>query len=350
MPPTPSEPIRWADPGRELAFAAWLANLPPALGLRPESLRAASADASFRRYLRIDAADGPLIVMDAPPARENCRPFVQMAALLRDGGLRAPAVQHWDEPHGFMLLDDLGATTLLDALDGADASAAAPLYLGAIDALVRLQRIDAQGRVPDYDRALLRHELELFPDWYVARHCGHALDATERERLEGCLGLILDACSTQPAVLVHRDYHARNLMLGPDHDLGILDFQDAVRGPISYDLVSLLRDAYVEWDEEVQLDWAVRYWERARRAGLPVDADFGVFWRDVEWMGLQRHLKVLGIFARLYHRDGKDGYLKDLPRVWRYAHRVTLRYRGLQPLALLLEQLAGLQREAGYTF
>jgi len=164
------------------------------------------------------------------------------------------------------------------------------------------------------------------------------------------MAAILDACTAQPAVLVHRDYHSRNLMLEPDGRPGLLDFQDAVHGPITYDLVSLLRDAYVEWDEEVQIDWAVRYWERARKAGLPVDPDFGAFWRALEWMGLQRHLKVLGIFARLYHRDGKDAYLQHLPRVWRYAHRVCVRYSGLQPLALLLERLAGTQREVGYTF
>lgn len=350
MPPTSTAAIRWDDPAREQAFNAWLASLPATLGLQPQTLRAASADASFRRYLRLDAAPGPLIVMDAPPAREDCRPFVQVAGLLRDAGLSAPQVLHWSEAQGFMLLDDLGATTYLAALEGADERAAAPLYLDAIDALLRLQRIDARGRVPDYDLALLRRELDLFPEWYVQRHCAHALDAAQQAALERCFGLILDACAAQPAVLVHRDYHARNLMHRPGGAPGVLDFQDAVWGPITYDLVSLLRDAYIEWDEAVQLDWAVRYWERARQAGLPVDADFGNFWRDFEWMGLQRHLKVLGIFARLHHRDGKDGYLADLPRVWRYAHRVTLRYSGLKPLALLLEQLAGTQRETGYTF
>ena len=347
-----TEPIRWTDPARAAAFADWLAALPPALGLQPASLRTASADASFRRYLRLDAEAGTLIVMDAPPAQEDCRPFVQVAALLRGAGLHAPEVLHWDEPHGFMLLADLGATTYLDALTRParrGAAEAAPLYTDALDALVRLQRIDARGRVPDYDRALLQRELELFPVWYVERHCGRVLDATARERLDAAFATLLDVCTAQPAVLVHRDYHARNLMVTPAGP-GLLDFQDAVHGPITYDLASLLRDAYIEWDEEVQLDWAVRWWERARRAGLPVDADFGAFWRDLEWMGLQRHLKVLGIFARLHHRDGKDGYLKDLPRVWRYAHRVAGRYGVLAPLARLLEELAGTRREAGYTF
>jgi hypothetical protein len=347
---TPTAPIAWTDPARERAFRAWLAGLPPALGLDPATLRPASADASFRRYLRLDGAGGSRIVMDAPPSHEDCRPFVRVAGLLHAGGLHAPEVLAWDEPQGFMLLTDLGDTTYLKALEGRGPDAAKPLYLAALDALVALQRIDARGEVPAYDRALLEREMRLFPEWYIERHCGMALDEGERARLEASFAAILDACLAQPAVLVHRDYHSRNLMLEPDGRPGLLDFQDAVHGPITYDLVSLLRDAYVEWDEEVQIDWAVRYWERARRAGLPVDPDFGSFWRDFEWMGLQRHLKVLGIFARLWHRDGKDAYLAQLPRVWRYAHRVCMRYSRLQSLALLLERLAGTQREPGYTF
>jgi aminoglycoside/choline kinase family phosphotransferase len=275
-----------------------------------------------------------------------------VAALLRSGGLEAPEVLSWDEPNGFMLLTDLGATTYLDALKRGDAAQTNALYLAALDALVQLQRIDAQARVPAYDRALLQRELDLFPTRYIERHCRHTLDDKELAQLQRCFGLILDTCTAQPGVLVHRDYHSRNLMLPrePDGRPGLLDFQDAVWGPVSYDLASLLRDAYVEWDEATQLDWAVRYWERGRKAGVPLDADFGSFWRDFEWMGLQRHLKVLGIFARLSHRDGKDGYLKDLPLVWRYAHRVASRYNGLGPLAHLLERLAGTQRESGYTF
>lgn len=330
----------------------WLNAQAAAHGLVVGSLRTASADASFRRYFRIDGRDGPRIVMDAPPAHEDCRPFVGVAALLRGGGLAAPEVLNWDEPHGFMLLSDLGATTYLEAIQRADPVQSNALYLAALDALVQLQRIDAQARVPNYDRALLQRELDLFPTWYIERHCGQRLDDKALAQLQRCFALILDACTVQPAVLVHRDYHSRNLMLPrePGGPPGLLDFQDAVWGPISYDLASLLRDAYVEWDESTQLDWAVRYWERGRKAGLPLDADFGNFWRDFEWMGLQRHLKVLGIFARLSHRDGKDGYLKDLPLVWRYAHRVASRYNGLGPLAHLLEQLAGTQRESGYTF
>ena len=342
--------ITWADDRRRTAFDRWLAGL-GRHGIDPHSVRSASADASFRRYFRVDAAHGSLIVMDAPPAQEDCRPFVKVARLLRGAGLNAPEVIEWDEAAGFMLLSDLGSTTYLAQLD---ASSAPALYDDASTALVKMQGIAAEHALPPYDRELLTRELQLFPDWYIARHGGVELDENERILLERSFELIVRNNLAQPRVLVHRDYHSRNLMvcgaLGQPDNPGIIDFQDAVWGPITYDLVSLLRDAYIEWDEEQQIDWAVRYWEKARKAQLPVASDFGDFWRDFEWMGLQRHLKVLGIFCRLYHRDGKDGYLKDLPLVWRYAHRVTTRYSPLTPLARLLERLAGEERKAGYTF
>lgn len=343
-------PVAWADPARQVAFERWLHGL-STRGLDAGSVRSASADASFRRYFRVDSAEGSRIIMDAPPSHEDCRPFVQVARLLRDAGLNAPEVLEWDEAQGFMLLSDLGRTTYLSVLD---ATTAPVLYADAMAALVRLQGIAAEGQVPPYDEALLTREMQLFPDWYVQRHHGVSLDDTARQQLQRCFELILANNLAQPKVLVHRDYHSRNLMVsaapGSADNPGIIDFQDAVWGPITYDLASLLRDAYIEWEEEQQIDWAVRYWERARRAGLPVDDDFGTFWRDFEWMGLQRQLKVLGIFCRLHHRDGKDAYLKDLPLVWRYAHKVCTRYRGLTPLAQLLERLAGAQRQAGYTF
>jgi aminoglycoside/choline kinase family phosphotransferase len=232
-------------------------------------------------------------------------------------------------------------------------NAAAPinreLYGDAMGALVRMQAIPAEATLPPYDEALLRRELDLFPQWYLQRHLNLTLDERQQADLEQVFSTLLANNLAQPKVLVHRDYHSRNLMVSQPNP-GILDFQDAVYGPITYDLASLLRDAYVEWDEEVQIDYAVRYWERARKAGLPVAQDFADFWRDFEWMGLQRQLKVLGIFARLAHRDGKAGYLNDIPRVWRYAHRTAMRYRAFGSLALLLELAAGTQRQAGYTF
>ncbi|WKB50985.1 aminoglycoside phosphotransferase family protein [Eleftheria terrae] len=342
-----SPAIAWADEQRRAAFERWLDRL-AAYQVDPGSLRSASADASFRRYFRIDSAAGTRIIMDAPPSHEDCRPFVKVGRLLRDAGLNAPEILEWSEADGFMLLSDLGTTTYLAELNVGNA---ASLYGDATSALVRMQGIAAREQLPAYDRALLTRELQLFPEWYIGRHIGYVLSEDEQRLLQRSFELILDAALAQPAVLVHRDYHSRNLMVCPDSgNPGVIDFQDAVWGPITYDLASLLRDAYVEWEEEQQIDWAVRYWQKARKAGLPVSADFGEFWRDFEWMGLQRHLKVLGIFCRLYHRDGKDGYLKDLPLVWRYAHRVAARYNVLTPLAQLLERLAGEQREAGYTF
>jgi N-acetylmuramate 1-kinase len=302
----------------------------------------ASADASFRRYFRV-TPDAPwqgqptLIVMDAPPPQEDCRPFVRVAGLLQDAGLHAPEVLAADPDRGFLLLTDLGTRTYLAALDAATAAA---LYGDATAALIRWQESSRHGVLPPYDEALLGRELALFPEWYVARHLGIALTPAQEQVLEASFRHIIDNNLAQPRVFVHRDYHSRNLMVSEPNP-GILDFQDAVTGPITYDLVSLLRDAYIEWEEERQIDWAVRYWERARKASLPVDADFGAFWRDFEWMGAQRQLKVLGIFARLHHRDGKAAYLDDMPRVLRYLHGACARYRPLEPLAALLDDLHG---------
>jgi aminoglycoside/choline kinase family phosphotransferase len=309
------------------------------------SLAPASADASFRRYFRATVTEPwrnaggaqSLIVMDSPPAREDCRPFLHVARLLVDAGVHAPKVLAADIDRGYLLLTDLGTTTYAAALD---AQSAPKLYSDAIDALILWQRASRERTLPAYDDALLRRELHLFPDWYVARHLGVALDAKQRTALERVFESVLANNLSQPRVFVHRDYHSRNLMVTTPNP-GVLDFQDAVHGPITYDLVSLLRDAYIEWDEEQQLDWAVRYWERARTAQLPVGADFGAFWRDFEWMGVQRQLKVLGIFARLHIRDGKAAYVDDMPRVLGYLRRAAARYRELDPLTALLDDLHG---------
>ena len=306
------------------------------LGHDDFALSPASSDASFRRYFRIrQPARDTLIAMDAPPPQEDCRPFVHVAALFGTAGVHVPRVMAEDLERGFLLLTDLGDTTYLSALNDATADR---LYLDALDALVRIQRSTRSGELPEYDRALLERELNLFPDWYVARQLGRTLDDTQREVIRSSFELILVENLAQPRVYVHRDYHSRNLMVCEPNP-GILDFQDAVHGPITYDLVSLLRDAYIEWPEERVLDWCIRYWEKARAAALPVHADFGEFYRSFEWMGAQRQLKVVGIFARLCHRDGKEAYLRDQPLVMRYLKRTCRRYVDLAPLARLLDDL-----------
>ncbi|MDP2112233.1 MAG: phosphotransferase [Thiobacillus sp.] len=311
----------------------------------------ASADASFRRYFRVTAKGRDYIVMDAPPAHEDCRPFIAVARLFGDAGVHVPQVLAQDLDRGFLLLTDLGNTTYLTALNDAalDPGVARELYLASNDALIRIQQASRPGVLPEYDRALLTRELMLFPEWYVAKHLGVTMTDDQRAILETVFGRLLANNLAQPQVYVHRDWHSRNLMVS-DPNPGILDFQDAVYGPITYDLASIYRDAYIQWDEEMQLDWVIRYWEKARAARLPVPDDFGAFWRDFEWMGAQRHIKVLGIFARLYHRDGKDGYLKDMPRVMRYLRRVCERYDELKPLFYLLDALQDKQPQVGYTF
>ena len=331
------------------ALQGWLASLPAALDLQTDSLRPASADASFRRYFRLDArgvAGGTAIAMDAPPPQEDTRPFVRVAALLHEAGLNAPRVLAQAVQQGFLLLTDLGTTTYLDALNDANADA---LFEAATGALLRWQLASRAAVLPPYDEPLLRRELDLFPEWYLGRHLRLELKPAQRQMLESLWRQLIDVCLAQPKVFVHRDYMPRNLMVaspGP----GILDFQDAVAGPIAYDVVSLLRDAFVSWPEERVLDWTIRYWERARRAGLPVRADFADFYRDFEWTGLQRHLKVLGIFARINYRDGKPQYLADTPRFVAYARAVARRYRPLAPLARLLDEIEGTAPTAGYTF
>ena len=306
----------------------------------------ASSDASFRRYFRVTAKGGNYIVMDAPPSHEDCRPFIRVAELFGETGVHVPKVLAQNLEQGFLLLTDLGSTTYLAALNN---STARDLYLASNDALIRIQQASRPGVLPEYDRALLTRELMLFPEWYIARHLGVAMSAQQTGLLHTLFERILANNLAQPKVFVHRDWHSRNLMVS-DPNPGILDFQDAVYGPITYDLASIYKDAYIQWDEEQILDWVIRYWEKARAARLPVAEDFGHFYRDLEWMGIQRHIKVLGIFARLYHRDDKDDYLKDMPLVMHYLRKVCERYDELKPMLFLLDALQDRQPQAGYTF
>jgi len=317
-----------------------------ALGVPHVELERASEDASFRRYFRIRIANRSWIAMDAPPEREDCRPFVKVAQLLRDAGVHAPEVIAQDIGRGFLLLSDLGTTTYLEALDETTADA---LFEDAIGALIKWQLASRPGVLPPYDEALLRRELELFPEWYMGRHLGAAPDAAQRTALDALFAKLVAASLAQPGVYVHRDYMPRNLMVSEPNP-GVLDFQDAVFGPITYDVVSLFRDAFISWPEERVLHWSARYWERAKKAGLPVRGDFGAFYCDFEWMGLQRHLKILGIFARIHYRDGKPRYLDDTPRFLAYARPVAQRYAELAPLAKLLDALEARSAGTAYTF
>lgn len=340
------------------ALKTWLKSLPPSLKLEIDSLTPASSDASFRRYFRIlssNTAQPSLIVMDAPVDKEDSKPFVDIAKLLLDAGLNVPVVLESDLTLGFLLLTDLGNQTYLSALNeglknDSSGKIAKDLYGDASNALIKMQLASKPGVLPNYDQALLTREMDLFPEWYLSKHLNYAMSDTEKNGLKGVFDALLANNLAQPQVYVHRDYHCRNLMVTELNNPGVLDFQDAVYGPITYDLVSLWRDAYIEWEEDQQMDWVIRYWEQAKKAGLPVNTDFGDFYRDFEWMGLQRHLKVLGIFARLYHRDGKDGYLKDLPLVLRYTEKVAQRYIAFKPLVRLLDAAHGTKRADGLTF
>jgi N-acetylmuramate 1-kinase len=349
----PQAPVPWADPQRQAAFARWLEGIAVAQRLAPATVRIASADASFRRYLRVDTEDGASrIVMDAPPDKEDCRPFVRVAQLMGEAGLNVPRVLAWDEAQGFMLLDDLGTRTMIEAIDRDEPYANQALYLCAVDTLVAWQSASRPGVLPAYDEALLARELALFPDWYLGKHRGVAVEGKLRETLDSTFQQIIQRNLAAPSVYVHRDFMPRNLMLpvAPETRLGVLDFQDAVYGPITYDIASLMRDAFLTWDEEFVLDITVRYWQKAQKAGLPVDPDFGEFYRGVEWMGLQRHLKVAGIFARLTLRDGKPKYLADAPRFIAYIRATASRYRELAPLLRLVDEVEGTQAATGFAF
>lgn len=361
---------------RQQQLTAWLSGLYPN---ETFTISPASADASFRRYFRATFTDKTFVVMDAPPQHEDCKSFLHVGKLFEDAGTHVPHVYAQDLAQGFLLLSDLGNITYLQALD---ANSAQRLYGAATNALIKIQLASQENELPLYDESLLRRELNLFPEWYIAKHLGLTLSQMQNAKLEECFQRILANNLAQPCVYVHRDYHSRNLMVvdptrwGGAHECGridqaatpangslreervvavetnpgILDFQDAVYGPITYDLASLFKDAYIRWEEADIMDWLIRYWEKARKCGLPVREDFGEFYRDYEWMGVQRHIKVLGIFARLSYRDGKDGYLKDMPLVLDYLHRACARYIELKPLLNLLDELAPQDKQVGYTF
>lgn len=328
---------------RKLQLEKWLETV---VNETEFTLSIASADASFRRYFRVHLHDKNLIAMDAPPEQENCTPFVAVASLFSECGLNVPQVLAQDLAQGFLLLSDLGNETYLSKLTKDNAH---QLYGDATNALIKLQLASKPDILPKYDEALLYREMQLFPDWYVAKYLNVSLSEDQQTVLNNTFSILTQNILSQGQVYVHRDYHSRNLMLC-ENNPGILDFQDAVYGAITYDLVSLLKDAYIGWEEDQVIDWAVRYWEPARKAGLPVPRDFSEFYRNFEWMGVQRHIKVLGIFARLSYRDGKDGYLKDMPLVMDYVRRVCGRYLELRPMLKLLNTLEGYQDKAGYTF
>jgi aminoglycoside/choline kinase family phosphotransferase len=344
-----SRAIVWADAPRAAAFQRWLEQIAPAHQLRVDSLQLAAADAGFRRYFRLESERGSRIVMDAPPDKENCEAFARIAALLAQAGLRVPEVLAWDTASGFMLLTDLGTQTMLDVLQAEPSQADTALFHQAVDTLITLQKASQPGVLPAYDAAVLHRELALFPDWYIAQHRGITLDDKQRATLDSVFTQIVANNLEAASVYVHRDFMPRNLMVG-NENLGVLDFQDALYGPITYDIASLLRDAFHSWEEDFVLDITIRYWERARKAGLPVGDDFGAFYRSVEWMGLQRHLKVAGIFARLTLRDGKPKYLADTPRFIRYIRATAGRYRELKPLLRLIDQIEGTTAATGFAY
>ncbi len=315
----------------------WLIDLKPNWQLDLSTLAPASADASFRRYFRIESKNsdlGSLIVMDAPPQHEPLDAFIKVDLLLSKAGLNVPKILQQNIAEGFLLISDLGNKTYLAELNDASADS---LYKDATHALVQMQLASKPEVLPNYDEALLQRELDLFPEWYLKKHLHMELTDLQNSQIKQAFELIIQNNLAQAKVYVHRDFHSRNLMVTEKNNPGVLDFQDAVYGPITYDASSLWRDAYIAWPEERVIDWVIKFWEEGRKNGLPMKDDFGQFYRDFEWMGLQRHLKVLGIFARLFHRDGKDAYLKDIPQVLQYAIATANRYIELKPLARILE-------------
>ncbi|MGA5589141.1 aminoglycoside phosphotransferase family protein [Pseudomonas siliginis] len=301
----------------------------------PATLTAASSDASFRRYFRWEGDGRSFVVMDAPPPQENCKPFVDIAFLLAKSGINVPKIYAEDLERGFLLLNDLGNKTYLDVIDGENADA---LFHDALQALLAFQQLPMVAPLPSYDVALLRRELELFPEWYVKHELGAEFDAAQQQQWQHISELLIDSALAQPKVLVHRDYMPRNLMLSEPNP-GVLDFQDAVYGPVTYDVTCLFKDAFLSWPEERVRGWLESYWQQASALDIPVQADFEDFLRASDLMGVQRHLKVIGIFARICHRDGKPRYLADVPRFFSYIEAVIARRPELAELQALFSSL-----------
>ncbi|MCU0116647.1 phosphotransferase [Pseudomonas sp. B2M1-30] len=322
----------WLDEQLAILFAdqGWGA-VPPA------TLTAASSDASFRRYFRWEGEGRSFVVMDAPPPQENCKPFVDIAFLLAKSGINVPKIYAEDLERGFLLLNDLGNKTYLDVIDGENADA---LFDDALQSLLAFQQLPMVAPLPSYDVALLRRELELFPEWYVKRELGVEFDATQQQQWQQVSDLLIDSALAQPKVLVHRDYMPRNLMLSEPNP-GVLDFQDAVYGPVTYDVTCLFKDAFLSWPEERVRGWLENYWQQASALNIPVQPDLEDFLRASDLMGVQRHLKVIGIFARICHRDGKPRYLTDVPRFFAYIEAVIARRPELAPLQALFDSLRG---------
>ena len=322
----------WLDEQLAILFAdqGWGA-VPPA------TLTAASSDASFRRYFRWEGAGRSFVVMDAPPPQENCKPFVDIAFFLAKSGINVPKIYAEDLERGFLLLNDLGNKTYLDVIDSENADA---LFSDALQALLAFQQLPMVAPLPSYDVALLRRELELFPEWYVKRELGVELDSTQQQQWQRISDLLIDSALAQPKVLVHRDYMPRNLMLSEPNP-GVLDFQDAVYGPVTYDVTCLFKDAFLSWPEERVRGWLESYWQQASALNIPVQPDFEDFLRASDLMGVQRHLKVIGIFARICHRDGKPRYLADVPRFFSYIEAVIARRSELAELQALFTSLRG---------
>lgn len=301
----------------------------------PATLTAASSDASFRRYFRWEGGGRSFVVMDAPPPQENCKPFVDIAHLLGQSGINVPKIYAQDLLRGFLLLNDLGKKTYLDVITAENAD---QLFADAIDALLAFQQLPMEAPLPSYDVALLRRELELFPEWYVRRELGIEFDSRQLGLWQRVSEYLIDSALAQPKVLVHRDYMPRNLMISEPNP-GVLDFQDAVYGPVTYDITCLFKDAFLSWPQARVREWQRGYWQRAGALGIPVQADFEEFLRASDLMGVQRHLKVIGIFARICHRDGKPRYLADVPRFFAYIEAVLADRPELSELGELLASL-----------